>query len=177
MIAGPKRVAGRPVSLPAQQATADPLQSYCPDLDQWPGSWAYEPREIPPGLRMVECFKPFLRELPALVMSRKTLRRHRDNIWALGGEGHPPIADGLWPPLAAHRADRPQPHRRRGRTTALPWPVRSRATLLRRDLPQALSLPDKPPKQPRPQRSWFYRSDEPTASLTAAPMQTTWPVR
>ena len=56
----------------------------------------------------------------------------------------------------------------------LPRPVRSRATLLRRDLPQALSLPDKPPKQPQPQRSWFYRSDEPTASLTA-PMQTTWP--
>ena len=62
------------------------MQSYCPDLDQWPGSWAYEPRDIPPGLRIVECFKPFLRELPAPFMSRKTLRRHRDNIWALGGE-------------------------------------------------------------------------------------------
>ena len=35
---------------------------------------------------MVECFKPFLRELLALFMSCKTLRRHRDNIWALGGE-------------------------------------------------------------------------------------------
>jgi hypothetical protein len=62
------------------------LQSYCPDLDQWPGSWAYEPRDIPPGLQMVECFKPFLRELLALSISRKTLRRHRDNIWVFGGE-------------------------------------------------------------------------------------------
>ena len=35
---------------------------------------------------MVECFKPFLRELLALSVSRKTLRRHRDNIWMLGGE-------------------------------------------------------------------------------------------
>ena len=35
---------------------------------------------------MVECFKPFLRELLALSLSRKTLRRHRDNIWVLGGE-------------------------------------------------------------------------------------------
>ena len=86
MTAGPKRVAGRPAILPAQQATADPLQSYCPDLDQWPGSWAYEPRDIPSGLRMVECFKPFLRELLALSLSRKTLRLHRDNIWVLGGE-------------------------------------------------------------------------------------------
>ena len=86
MTAGPKRVAARPASLPAQQATADPLQSYCPDLDQWPGSWAYEPRDIPPGRRMVECFKPFLREMLALPLSRTTLRRHRDNIWVLGGE-------------------------------------------------------------------------------------------
>jgi hypothetical protein len=29
---------------------------------------------------MVECFKPFLRELLALSMSRKTLHRHRDGI-------------------------------------------------------------------------------------------------
>ena len=35
---------------------------------------------------MVECLQPFLRELLALSLSRKTLRRHRDNIWVLGGE-------------------------------------------------------------------------------------------
>lgn len=35
---------------------------------------------------MVECFKPFLRELLALSLSRRTLRLHRDNIWVLGGE-------------------------------------------------------------------------------------------
>jgi hypothetical protein len=86
MAAGPTGVAERRDSLPAQQAAADPLQSYCPDLDQWPGSWAYEARDIPPGLRMVECFKPFLREMLALPLSRTTLRRHRDNIWVLGGE-------------------------------------------------------------------------------------------
>ena len=62
------------------------MQSYCPDLDQWPASWAYEERDIPPGLRRVECFKPFLREMLALSLSRNTLRRHRDNIWVLGGE-------------------------------------------------------------------------------------------
>ena len=86
MTAGPKGVAGRPDSLPAREAAADPLQSYCPDLDQWSGSWAYEPRDVPPGLRMVECFKPFLRELLALSLARKTLHQHRDNIWVLGGE-------------------------------------------------------------------------------------------
>jgi hypothetical protein len=86
MAAGPKGVAGRPASVPAQQGAADPLLSYCPDLDQWPGSWAYEARDIPYGLRIVECFTPFLREMLALSLSRKTLRLHRDNIWVLGGE-------------------------------------------------------------------------------------------
>src|SRR3974377_666577 len=86
MAAGPKEVAGRRTSQPAQGIAADPLQSYCPDLDQWPRSWAYEARDIPYGLRMVECFKPFLREMLALPLSRTTLRRHRDNIWVLGGE-------------------------------------------------------------------------------------------
>ncbi len=86
MAAGPKGVAGSRESLPAQQAAADPLQTYCPDLDQWPRSWAYEERDIPAGLRIVECFKPFLRELLSRQLSRQTLRQHRDNIWALGGE-------------------------------------------------------------------------------------------
>jgi len=97
MAAGPKGVAARPDSLPAQQAAADPLQSYCPDLDQWPRSWAYEARDIPPGQQMVECFKPFLRELLALRPSRTTLRQHRDNIWALGGEviSHLQMDNGL----------------------------------------------------------------------------------
>src|ERR1700694_5287790 len=86
MTAGPKGVDARPATLPAQQIAADPLQNYCPDLDQWPGSWAYEPRDFRFGLRMVECFKPFLRELLTRSLSRKTLPLHRDNIWVLGGE-------------------------------------------------------------------------------------------
>jgi hypothetical protein len=67
------------------------LQTWCPDLDQWPRSWAYEARDIPPGLRLVECFTPFLRNLLALPLSRQTLRRHRDNIWVLGGEVIPAL--------------------------------------------------------------------------------------
>ena len=62
------------------------MRTWCPDLDQWPRSWAYEARDIPPGVALVECFKPFLRALLAVPLSRTTVRRHRDNIWALGGE-------------------------------------------------------------------------------------------
>lgn len=46
----------------------------------------YEERDVVPGRQMVECFiKPFLRHLLSGGLSRKTLRRHRDNLWLLGG--------------------------------------------------------------------------------------------
>jgi hypothetical protein len=85
MAAGPKGVVRRS-SLPEQQAAADPLQAHCPDLDQWPRSWAYEEGDIAAGLLMVQAFQPFLRHLLSLHLSRKTFRQHRDNIWVLGGE-------------------------------------------------------------------------------------------
>jgi hypothetical protein len=69
-----------------QQAAADPLHTYCPDLDQWPRSWAYEAGDIPAGEQMVKCVRPFLRYLLSLRLSRRTLRQHRDNVWVLGGE-------------------------------------------------------------------------------------------
>jgi hypothetical protein len=45
-----------------------------------------EARDLPPGQQMVECFKPFLRHLLSSNLSAKTLRKHRDNLWQLGGE-------------------------------------------------------------------------------------------
>ena len=86
MAALSKKVFDRDENLARQLPAADPLQTYCPDLNDWPRSWSYEPRDIPPGQQMVEYFKPFLRDLLAHDLSRKTLRQHRDNIWVLGGE-------------------------------------------------------------------------------------------
>ncbi len=65
---------------------AERLAQYCPDLENWPRSWSVAPRDIAPGQRLVECFKPFLLHLLASGLSRKTLRIHRDNLWVLGGE-------------------------------------------------------------------------------------------
>jgi hypothetical protein len=45
-----------------------------------------EARDLPHGEQIVECFKPFLRQLLDLNLSGKTLRKHRDNLWVLGGE-------------------------------------------------------------------------------------------
>lgn len=43
-------------------------------------------QDIPPGEKMVACFRPFLEHLIGLGLSRKTIRKHADNLWILGGE-------------------------------------------------------------------------------------------
>jgi hypothetical protein len=43
-------------------------------------------KDLPPGEKIVECFVPFLRHLLSLSLSRKTIRKHADNLWILGGE-------------------------------------------------------------------------------------------
>ena len=82
---------GRQVTVEDQAAIVasgdgERLHQYCPDLESWPKSWSIEPRDLEPGQRIVAHFKPFLLHLLDLGHARKTLRMHRDNLWALGGE-------------------------------------------------------------------------------------------
>lgn len=44
------------------------------------------PKDVPPGEKIVACFRPFLTHLIQLQLSRKTLRKHVNNLWVLGGE-------------------------------------------------------------------------------------------
>ena len=69
----------------ARDAGDSELAAYCPDLDEWPSIWRYEARDVAPGRELVACLK-FLRHLLSLDLSRKTLNRHRDNLWLLGSE-------------------------------------------------------------------------------------------
>jgi len=39
-----------------------------------------------PGEALVVCFRPFIEHLAASSLSAKTIRRHVDNLWLLGGE-------------------------------------------------------------------------------------------
>jgi hypothetical protein len=83
----PKASAPSASILPVRGTFGDaPLAAYCPDLEQCPASWIYEARDLLPSQQMVECFKPFLRHLLSSNLSAKTLRKHRDNLWLLGGE-------------------------------------------------------------------------------------------
>ena len=43
-------------------------------------------KDLPPGEKLVACFRPFLEKLVASDLSPKTIQKHVDNLWALGGE-------------------------------------------------------------------------------------------
>ena len=42
--------------------------------------------DLPPGEKLVACFRPFLEALAASDLSPKTIQKHVNNLWALGGE-------------------------------------------------------------------------------------------
>ena len=42
--------------------------------------------DLPPGERLLTLFRPFLEHLVASNLSPKTIQKHVDNMWALGGE-------------------------------------------------------------------------------------------
>jgi len=43
-------------------------------------------KDLPPGEKLVASFRPFLESLAASDLSPKTIQKHVDNMWALGGE-------------------------------------------------------------------------------------------
>jgi hypothetical protein len=42
--------------------------------------------DLPPGEQLLALFRPFLEHLAASDLSPKTIQKHVDNMWALGGE-------------------------------------------------------------------------------------------
>lgn len=43
-------------------------------------------KDLPPGEKLVACFRPFLEALVRSDLSPKTIQKHVDNMWVLGGE-------------------------------------------------------------------------------------------
>ena len=65
---------------------ATDLSAYCRDLDRWPRSWMGLEEDLPPGEHLLACFRPFIEHLASSTLSPRTVRRHVDNLWMLGGE-------------------------------------------------------------------------------------------
>ena len=62
------------------------LEHYCRDLNGWPRSWMGLEKDLAPGEQLIALFRPFLEYLAASDLSPKTIQKHVDNLWLLGGE-------------------------------------------------------------------------------------------
>ena len=67
-------------------ATHHNLEYYRRDLSGWPRTWMGLEKDLPPGEQLPALFRPFLESLAASDLTPKTIRKHVDNMWALGGE-------------------------------------------------------------------------------------------
>jgi hypothetical protein len=61
------------------------LEHYCRDLNNWPRSWMGLEKDLP-GEQLLVLLRPFLEQLAASDLSPKTIQKHVNNVWALGGE-------------------------------------------------------------------------------------------
>lgn len=62
------------------------LERYCRGLDGWPRAWMGMDKDLPPGEKLVICFRPFLDHLVRSRLSLKTIQKHVHNRWALVGD-------------------------------------------------------------------------------------------
>jgi hypothetical protein len=72
-----------------QTIEAEPSTAFEADylnIDHWPQAWRVDSEDLALGKVMVDIFKVFLNHQLSLTRSRKTLRVHRDNLCALGGQ-------------------------------------------------------------------------------------------
>src|SRR5713101_1942986 len=73
------------VNRAATAVASSDASAACRDLDNWPRSWMGLEKDLPPGEELVVCFRPFIEHLASSSLSSKTMRRHVDNLWILGG--------------------------------------------------------------------------------------------
>jgi hypothetical protein len=81
-----KIAAARTTKINRATAPRHDLEHYCRDLNGWPRSWMGLEKDLPPGEQLLTLFRPFLANLAASDLSPKTIQKHVDNMWALGGE-------------------------------------------------------------------------------------------
>ena len=55
-------------------------------MEEWPASWAGSAADESVGRALVLSLQPFITYLHEQKLSPKTVRRHLDNLWVIGGE-------------------------------------------------------------------------------------------
>jgi hypothetical protein len=68
------------------QKTSKRDEAIFSQMKEWPRSWAACPEDLPVGESLLEHLEAFIRDLRARGLSDRTIRRHLDNAWVIGGE-------------------------------------------------------------------------------------------
>ncbi len=67
-------------------APAADLEHYCRGPNDWPRSWMGSEKDLLPDQKLVARFRQFFEYRVACAdLSPKTIQKHVDNLWALGG--------------------------------------------------------------------------------------------
>ena len=60
--------------------------TYVPDIGEWPDSWMVDQPDRATGEAIVTVLTPFIEHLIKQGFTKRTIKRHVDSLWALGGE-------------------------------------------------------------------------------------------
>ena len=66
--------------------TSKRFEALLAQMREWPKSWAGCPEDLPVGESLLEPLDAFIRDMHAIGLADRTIRRHLDNAWAIGGE-------------------------------------------------------------------------------------------
>ena len=70
----------------APSPSAPDLSHYVKDIEKWPESWMIDRPDLATGQALLAVLEPFIQHLVDWGLSKRTFKRHADNLWALGGE-------------------------------------------------------------------------------------------
>jgi hypothetical protein len=62
------------------------LIEICSDFPEWPERWIVVESDLEYGNQLLVEIRPFAESLAGSGLSKKTIKRHLDNLWLLGGE-------------------------------------------------------------------------------------------
>lgn len=61
-------------------------EDICPDFEEWPERWQETRKDLDYAQKLQDAMRPFIRYLIDQGLTDKTIQKHMDNLWLLGGE-------------------------------------------------------------------------------------------
>ena len=61
-------------------------EDICPDFPEWPQRWRGVADDVVYGQELLDIMRSFVMHLIEKRLTEKTIRKHMDNLWLLGGE-------------------------------------------------------------------------------------------